>query len=96
MAARSIIKGFAAAVRQCRAELGLTQEQLAFEADLHRNFISSMERGLKNPSLTTIESLAKALLVSPSALIARAERPPLGRAGAVSVSPGRPPHRTVR
>ena len=73
MAARSIVKRFAAAIRQCRIERGLTQEQLAFEAELHRNFVSGMERGIKNPSLTTIESLAKALSLSASALVARAE-----------------------
>lgn len=75
MAARSIIKGFAIAVRQCRMERGLTQEKLAFEAGLHRNFISGLERGIKNPSLTTIDSIAKALAVTPSVLVARAERP---------------------
>jgi transcriptional regulator with XRE-family HTH domain len=74
MAARSIVKGFAAAVRQYRTVKGLTQEKLAFEADLHRNYISGLERGIKNPSLTTIESLAKALAVSGSELVARAEK----------------------
>jgi len=74
MASKSIIRGFAVAVRQYRNQCGLTQEGLAFEAGMHRNFISGLERGLKNPSLVTIESLAKAFGIAPSELVGRAER----------------------
>lgn len=60
---------FGAAVRQRRLQAGLTQEQLGFEADLRRTYVSIIELGQQQPSLGTVFKLAKALGVSPAQLI---------------------------
>ena len=50
-------------IRQIREERGLTQEQLAALADLHRAYIGQIERGEKNIGLVNLEKIAKALTV---------------------------------
>ncbi len=57
-------------VRAFREERGWSQEQLAFEAGLHRTYVSGIERGVRNPTATVIEQLAVTLKVKPSALFA--------------------------
>jgi transcriptional regulator with XRE-family HTH domain len=59
---------FGLAIRRRRRELDLSQEALAEAAELHRTYISSIERGERNTSLENIEKLAKALSISISAL----------------------------
>lgn len=59
---------FAGAVRWWRKKLGITQEELAERADLHRTYISDVERGARNLSLESISKLAVALEVSVSTL----------------------------
>lgn len=54
-------KLFGAEVKRRRVELDLSQEQLAEKADLHRTYVSDVEGGKRNPSLASIERLAKAL-----------------------------------
>ena len=48
-------------IRKYRENKGWTQEQLAFEADLHRAYIGQIERGEKNIGLQNLEKIAKAL-----------------------------------
>ncbi len=67
-------QAFGQAVRAQRRELGLSQEGLGERAGLHRTYISQVERGLKSPSLTTIEHIAKVLGVRPSELLRSAEK----------------------
>jgi len=57
-----------------RKERGFSQENLAHEASLDRTFISLLERGLRQPSLSTIIQLSTALKVKPSTLIAEVEK----------------------
>jgi len=64
---------FGKALRQKRKEVGLTQEQLAHEADIQRNYVSLIERGVNQPTITVIFKLAAALNCSPSTLVAGAE-----------------------
>jgi len=52
---------FGVAVRKRRSELGISQEELAARADLHRTYIADIERGTRNVSLINIEKIAKAL-----------------------------------
>lgn len=51
----------------------MTQEALGLEAGLQRNYVSSLELGEKQPSLTSIFKLAKALKIAPSVLIVLVE-----------------------
>ncbi|KZL48077.1 helix-turn-helix domain-containing protein [Nodularia spumigena] len=61
---------FGKAIRRRRRELDLSQEELAERAEIHRTYISSIERGQRNPSLENIEKLTKALDISISELFA--------------------------
>lgn len=56
-------------LRQLRQAKGLSQEQFAFEAKIHRTYISDLERGSRNPTIKILEQLAIALGVSASELI---------------------------
>jgi transcriptional regulator with XRE-family HTH domain len=56
-------------VRRERERLGLSQEQLAFDSGVHRTYVSGVERGVRNPTVTVVERLAKALKVPASALL---------------------------
>ncbi|MGB3690873.1 MAG: helix-turn-helix transcriptional regulator [Jannaschia helgolandensis] len=56
-------------VKQHREAKGLSQEQLAFEADLHRTYVSGVERGIRNPTVLIVAKLANALGVEPSKLL---------------------------
>jgi transcriptional regulator with XRE-family HTH domain len=67
------IKAFGLVVREMRKARGLSQEALADEAHLDRTFISQLETGSKQASLTTIFRLAAALHVGASELIGRVE-----------------------
>ena len=64
---------FGLVLRELRKEQGLSQETLALEADLQRNYISLIERGINQPTITTIFKLAAALGVKPSAIVVRTE-----------------------
>ena len=66
-------RGFGRAVRRRREAVGLSQEAMAFEAGVHRTFVSLIERGLGNPSLTVMVRLAAALECSLASLMREAE-----------------------
>ena len=59
--------------RHLRQEAGLTQEALGFEADLRRTYVSILELGQQQPSLSTVLKLAKALNQSGSAVVGMVE-----------------------
>jgi transcriptional regulator with XRE-family HTH domain len=61
---------FGRRVKALRTKAGLSQEQLAHEAGLHRTYVSSLERGQRNVGLDNICTLAVALGVPPSELFA--------------------------
>jgi transcriptional regulator with XRE-family HTH domain len=65
----NINRRFGKAIRRRRRELDFSQEELAERADLHRTYISDIERGERNPSLENIEKLAKALNISIARLL---------------------------
>jgi CheY-like chemotaxis protein/plasmid maintenance system antidote protein VapI len=56
-------------VRKLRREMGLSQEELAERADLHRTYIAGIERGGRNITLRSVERLATALGVSVAHLL---------------------------
>lgn len=59
-----------AAVKAHRQRLGVTQEELAWRADMHRTYIADIERGVRNITLRSMVNLAAALQVSVAALLA--------------------------
>jgi transcriptional regulator with XRE-family HTH domain len=65
---------FGFAVKTRREELGLTQEDLAELARIHRTYLSDVERGGRNLSLINIERVALALKLSMSELFKLVER----------------------
>ena len=60
---------FGRVLRKLRLKAGLTQKELGFEADLRRTYVSILELGQQQPSLSTILKLAAALSCSGSSLI---------------------------
>ena len=69
-----VIEIFGSVLREMRIENHISQEKLAEYCDLDRTYISLLERGLRQPTITTIFKLAKALNISPSGLIEKVER----------------------
>ena len=62
---------FGEQLRNARKTAHLTQEELAFRAGLDRTYISLLERGLKNPTLTTFFQLCRVLDQPPDIFIAQ-------------------------
>lgn len=60
---------FGKVLRRLRMEAGLTQEELGFEAELRRTYVSILELGQQQPSLTTIIKIAQALKRTPGSLM---------------------------
>lgn len=57
-------------LKRLRTERGWSQEELADQAGLHRTYVSGVERGVRNPTITIVAALAKALGVPPVELLA--------------------------
>lgn len=65
----SVCKRVGQNLRRAREALGISQEDLADRAGLHRTYVSGVERGVRNPTVTVLEKLAKALKVKSSSLL---------------------------
>ena len=61
---REVLIKFGQKVREERARLGLSQEELASRAGVHRTYIGMIERAEKNITLENIEKVSKALKIS--------------------------------
>ena len=66
---KTIRKKFGEKIRKLRRAKGLSQEELAFRAGVHRNYLGGIERGERNPALDNIAAIAKALGVDISELL---------------------------
>jgi transcriptional regulator with XRE-family HTH domain len=75
----SLRAGFGRVLAEVRRQAGLSQQTLALECGLDRTYISLLERRLRQPSLGTLFSLAKALHTRPSMLVASVEAKLTGR-----------------
>lgn len=64
-----ILDVFANNLKMYRTKKELSQEELAFRAELHRTYISAVERKKKNISIRNIEKIAKALEIEPYKLL---------------------------
>jgi transcriptional regulator with XRE-family HTH domain len=62
-------EAFGHRVREHRLALGMSQEELADAAGIHRTYVSSVERGRRNVSLDNIVALAHALRIDPARLL---------------------------
>ncbi len=60
-----IDKKFGRVLKKLRTEKGVSQEGFALSIGLHRTYISQLERGLKSPSLRTIEKICAELDMTP-------------------------------
>jgi len=67
-------ESFGVILREKRKDQGFSQEALALEAGVDRNFVSLLERGLNQPSLSTVFKLANALNIKPSDLVMELEK----------------------
>lgn len=64
---------FGRVLRQFRKDINFSQEKLSQESGLDRTYISLLERGLRQPTLTSLLKLAAALGVSTVDLVAKVE-----------------------
>jgi transcriptional regulator with XRE-family HTH domain len=64
-----ILKVVAERVRAGRKAAGLSQEKLAFEADLDRTYISQVERQKRNVTVLVLARIARALKITPDQLL---------------------------
>ena len=70
MAGMDVRQRLARNLRRLRTEKGWSQEDFADRADIHRTYVSDIERGARNPTITVVEKLAKPLGVTASDLLA--------------------------
>ncbi|MDI1437104.1 helix-turn-helix domain-containing protein [Polyangium sorediatum] len=73
MAGNGLEQIFGQVVREVRIEVGISQEELADRAQLHRTYVSLLERGKRNPSLNVVQALAKALGTTMTRLVSEVE-----------------------
>jgi transcriptional regulator with XRE-family HTH domain len=78
----SLLEAVCRSVHERREQLGISQEELAHRAGLHRTYISDIERRARNPSLKTLSRLATALEMTASELIKLGESKCAAQAGA--------------
>lgn len=67
-------KAFAHVLRDLRNKKHLSQEEFAFKAGLHRTYVSQLERGLKTPSLNTLQRIAKVVGINLSLMFGLIEQ----------------------
>lgn len=56
-------------LKKFRKAAGFSQEALALECGLHRTYVSGVERGIRNPTVTVLQKLARPLGIAPSRLL---------------------------
>jgi transcriptional regulator with XRE-family HTH domain len=66
---KTFLKQIGNRIREFRMEADLSQEKLAFESELDRTYIGSVERGERNISVINLRKIAKALGRKPEDLI---------------------------
>jgi transcriptional regulator with XRE-family HTH domain len=71
---QSILLSLGEQIRSRRVELQLTQKQLAVRVDMHRTYITDLEKGLRNPAILTLDRLSDGLETQIWRLMKRAEQ----------------------
>ncbi|HEL3180071.1 TPA: helix-turn-helix transcriptional regulator [Stenotrophomonas maltophilia] len=67
-------KAFGCALREARALASVSQQELALSSGLDRTYISLLERGLRQPTLSTIFAVSGVLGIPPSVMVEEAHR----------------------
>ena len=65
-----VARRFSRNLKHCRKEVGVSQEELGFRAELHRTEIGLLERGARVPRIDTIVKIAAGLGIAPATLLA--------------------------
>lgn len=65
---------FGNVIKKHREKAGISQEELAFKAGVDRTFVSRLERGVRQPTITTLIALGSALGVSAATLVRETEK----------------------
>ena len=60
-------------VQQLRQAKGWSQDEFAHRANLHRTYVSGVERGIRNPTISVLEKLAAGLEITLCELVALEE-----------------------
>ncbi len=60
-------------VRHYRSQLAISQEELSDRAEMDRTYVSGIERGKRNPTITVVARLAEALEVTAAELLAQTD-----------------------
>lgn len=63
-----------AELKRARLKAGMTQEELAFKANVHRTYVSMLERDRGSPTLETLMNLCSAMGIKASDLVRRLEK----------------------
>jgi transcriptional regulator with XRE-family HTH domain len=58
---KTILLSLGEQIRKRRVELKLTQKQLAVRVEMHRTYITDLEKGLRNPAILTLDRLSEGL-----------------------------------
>lgn len=66
---KSLAKAFGETLKELRAKVGISQEDLANECEMDRSFISMLERGLRVPTIETLFKLSNPLKKAPFEII---------------------------
>ena len=74
MEIKDINQIFGDVLRRYRSEKNISQEELAFQAGVDRTFVSRLERGISQPTITTLIGLGQALGVSAAELVRETEK----------------------
>lgn len=67
----ALVEAFSEVLREARTAAGLTQEQLAFAADVDRTFIWLLESGRRQPTISVLFAVAKGVGLEPETLVRR-------------------------
>jgi transcriptional regulator with XRE-family HTH domain len=74
MEIKDINQIFGDVLRRYRSDRNISQEELAFQAGVDRTFVSRLERGIRQPTITTLIGLGQALGVSAAELVRETEK----------------------
>jgi len=70
----ALVEAFGAVLREARSSAGLSQEELAFHADVDRTFVGLLENAKRQPSISVLFAMASAVGLAPETLVERTRK----------------------